>query len=267
MPVTSNKEKNIETALEYIRSAKNSGANIVCLPEIFNCPYDNKYFLEFSESYPNGETIRALSKIASDENIILIGGSIPEYHKGKVYNTCFVFNDDGSLICKHRKVHLFDIDINGEISFKESDTLSPGNEITVFDCKYGRIGVAICYDIRFPDMFKIMALQGAKLVVIPAAFNMTTGPAHWELTIKSRALDNQVYVAAVSPSRDLNSSYIAYGNSCITSPWGDTIAKLDEKPEILLGKIDFNYVDSIREQLPLLKHRKDNIYNEYLSKY
>lgn len=264
MPVSTNKQKNIETALEYIKSAKKSGANIVCLPEIFNCPYDNKYFLEFSETYPNGVTIQALSKVASEENIILIGGSIPEYDNGKVFNTCFVFNSDGSLICKHRKVHLFDIDIKDKISFKESDTLSPGNEITVFDCKYGKIGVAICYDIRFPDMFKIMALKGAKLIVVPAAFNMTTGPAHWELTVKSRSLDNQLYVAAISPSRDLSSSYVAYGHSCITSPWGNTIAKSDEKPQILIEEIDFDYVDSVREQLPLLEHRKDNLYNKYI---
>ena len=164
------------------------------------------------------------------------------------------------MIGKHRKVHLFDIDVKGGIRFMESDTLTAGSEMTILDTEFGKIGVAICYDVRFPEWFRKMALAGARLIVLPAAFNMTTGPAHWDLTMRARALDNQVYFAANSPARDETGPYVAYGNSCIASPWGDFIAHADEKECILYGDIDLDYEDSVREQLPLLKHRRPELY-------
>ena len=142
----------------------------------------------------------------------------------------------------------------------ESDTLTAGEDLTVIDTEFGKIGVAICYDVRFPEWHRKMALAGAKLIVLPAAFNMTTGPVHWDLTMRARALDNQVYFAANSPARDEEGVYVAYGNSCISDPWGKFIAHADEKECILYGDIDFDTVDSIREQLPLLKHRREELY-------
>ena len=142
----------------------------------------------------------------------------------------------------------------------ESDTLSPGQTVTVIETEYCKIGVAICYDVRFPELSRKMALEGAKLIVLPAAFNLTTGPAHWDLTMRARALDNQVYFAAVSPARDMDGVYQAYGSSCIATPWGEFQAKADEKETIVYGDIDLDYVDSIRQQLPLLKHRREEIY-------
>ena len=143
----------------------------------------------------------------------------------------------------------------------ESDTLTPGENTTVIETEYGKIGVAICYDVRFPELSRNMALAGAKLIVLPAAFNLTTGPAHWDLTMRARALDNQVYFAACSPARDMDGVYQAYGNSCIASPWGEFIAHTDETESVIYGDIDFDYVDGIRQQLPLLKHRKKELYN------
>ena len=132
--------------------------------------------------------------------------------------------------------------------------------MTVIDTEFCRIGVAICYDVRFPEWFRKMALAGAKLIVLPAAFNLTTGPAHWDLTMRARALDNQVYFAANSPARDNDGPYQAYGGSCIVDPWGKFIARTDESEGIVYGDIDLEYVDSIREQLPLLKHRREELY-------
>lgn len=261
MMVVAGKKENKERAKKMIYDAADKGAKIVSLPEMFNCPYDNKRFREYAETFPQGETIKMLSNAAKEKNIYLIGGSIPELDdQGRVYNTSFIFDNKGNLIGKHRKMHLFDIDIKDRVSFKESEVLTGGKDVTIVDTEYGKIGVAICYDIRFPELLRIMALKGAKLVFIPAAFNMTTGPAHWEILFKSRALDNQIYVAGISTARDINYSYVAYGNSIVVSPWGEVVSRLDEKEAILIEDIDFDYINEVRESLPLLKHRREDVY-------
>ncbi len=259
MNVGTDKTQNIQKADQMIREAAKGGANIVSLPEIFNCPYSNKHFREFAED-KNGETVNFMHTISRELNLYLVGGSIPEIDDDFIYNTSYIFNPKGEIIGKHRKVHLFDIQVKGGISFQESLTLTAGNSSTVVDTEFGKIGVAICYDVRFPELFRKMTLEGAKLIILPAAFNMTTGPAHWELTMRARALDNQVYFAAASPARDVNSPYVAYGNSCVVSPWGEFCAKTDWKETVLYANIDFDYVNDIRDQLPLLKHRKPECY-------
>lgn len=253
------KKESMETAEKFIREAAAGGAQVVSLPEMWNCPYSNDYFREYSEP-ADGPTVKFMSQLAAELGIYLIGGSIPEIEDDKVYNTSFSFDKEGNIIGRHRKVHLFDIDVKGGIRFMESDTLTAGEDLTVIDTEFGKIGVAICYDVRFPEWHRKMALEGAKLIVLPAAFNMTTGPAHWDLTMRARALDNQVYFAANSPARDENGPYVAYGNSCISDPWGKFIAHADEKECILYGDIDFDHADDVRQQLPLLKHRREELY-------
>ena len=259
MKVGMDKKKNLSTAEAMVRKAAERGAKVVALPEMFNCPYSNKYFREYAEG-EKGETVRFLSSLAKELKIYLIGGSIPELDQDHVYNTSFSFDKEGNMIGKHRKVHLFDIDVKGGILFKESETLTPGEHMTVFETEFCKIGVAICYDVRFPELFRKMTLAGAKLIVLPGAFNMTTGPAHWELTMRARALDNQIYFAAVSPARDTEGAYQAYGNSCIATPWGEFCGKTDYRESIVFAELDMEFVDSIRDQLPLLKHRKPDLY-------
>ena len=254
------KDDNKAKAKKLVEKAAGNGAQVIVLPEMWNTPYSNNYFRPFAEPQ-DGPTVRFLSNLAKENDIYLIGGSISELDDGKVYNTSYSFNREGEIIGKHRKVHLFDIDVEGGIRFMESDTLTPGESTTVIDTEYGKIGVAICYDVRFPELSRNMALAGAKLIVLPAAFNMTTGPAHWDLTMRARALDNQVYFAACSPARDTDGVYVAYGNSCIATPWGEFAAHAEEKETIIYGDIDFDYVDGIRQQLPLLKHRRKELYN------
>ena len=169
-------------------------------------------------------------------------------------------SSDLRLIGKHRKMHMFDIDIEGGIKFMESEALTPGDSVTVLETEYCKIGIAICFDVRFPELSRKMALEGAEIIVLPAAFNMTTGPAHWELSMRARALDNQVYFAAVSPARNINASYIAWGHSCVVSPWGDVLGILAEKEGILSVTVDTEYVKSVRDQLPLLKARRPELY-------
>lgn len=253
------KRESMQTAERFIREAAANGAQVVSLPEMWNCPYSNDYFREYAEP-ADGETVKFMSQLAAQLGIYLIGGSIPELDGDKVYNTSFSFDKNGDIIGKHRKVHLFDIDVEGGIRFMESDTLTAGENMTVIETEFCKIGVAICYDVRFPEWFRKMALAGAQLIVLPAAFNMTTGPAHWDLTMRARALDNQVYFAANSPARDETAPYLAYGNSCIVSPWGDFTAHADEKECVLYGEIDLQRVEAVRNQLPLLKHRRENLY-------
>jgi predicted amidohydrolase len=142
----------------------------------------------------------------------------------------------------------------------ESETISAGKEITVFETEFCKFGVAICYDMRFPELFRCMSAAGAGIVAVPAAFNMTTGPAHWHLTARARALDNQVYFAAVSPARNTRSSYVAYGHSLVADPWGKIIAEAGTSETILYAKIDLGYIGKVRNQLPLLKHLRNDLY-------
>lgn len=261
MNVVDNKDENIGKAISMLETAARNNANIVVLPEMFNCPYSNDKFPLYAERENNGITIRAVSEAAQKLGIYIIAGSIPEVSSNHIYNSSFIFDNKGKIIGKHQKMHLFDIDVPGKIRFKESDTLSPGRNITVVDTEFCKIGVAICYDMRFPELLRLMALQGAKLIVIPAAFNMTTGPAHWEILIRTRALDNQVYMAAASPARDENASYVAYGHSMIVDPWGGKIVEAGSEEKIIYSDVDLALVDRVRSELPLLKHRRNDVYD------
>ena len=242
--------QNIAAVKSLLDSYDGPEADFVMLPEIFTWPYDNNCFPQFAES-GEGETYRFLSNLARERKAYVIGGSIPELDDGKIYNTSYVFDREGELIGKHRKVHLFDIDVPGGQYFKESDVLSPGKAMTVFDTEYGRMGVCICFDIRFPDLFLQMRRAGVRMVFVPAAFNMTTGPAHWQTLFRSRALDQQIFMIGCSPARDETASYIAYGHSIVTDPWGRILRELDEKEGILDIELDLVETDRIRTQIPL----------------
>ena len=248
--VSEDKEKNFLGAANMISEAAANEASVVCLPEIWNAPYDVNRFADYSED-ESGPSVELMSKLAKDNNIYLIGGSIPEKDGDKTYNTSFIFDREGKILAKHRKVHLFDIDIEGGIRFKESDFFSAGNSLTLIDTDFGKIGVAICFDIRFPYIFSELTQLGAHIVFLPGAFNMTTGPAHWDLLIRSRALDNQIYFAACSPARNLSLNYHAYGHSCIATPWGDYCGATDANESIVYGIIDHSYEDKIRRELPI----------------
>ncbi|WP_414468771.1 carbon-nitrogen hydrolase family protein [Methanobacterium sp. ACI-7] len=257
--VVDDKKANIKKAVEMIAISAQNGANIVVLPEMFNCPYDNSKFKEYAEIRDKSKTLDAISKAAKDNNVTIIAGSIPELDNNELFNSCFIFDDDGEIIGNYRKMHLFDIDTE-EIRFKESDVLNAGNSIEVFDTKFARIGVAICYDMRFPELIRIMTLKKSDLIIIPGAFNMITGPAHWELLIRSRAVDNQLFVAAASPARNENLSYVAYGNSMIVDPWGNICSRAGEKEEIIYAYINLDKIQKVRRELPLIKNRRNDIY-------
>ena len=254
------KSRNITQAAEILVRPELQGIDLAVLPEMFCCPYENKYFPEYAET-EGGDTWEKCSRLAAEHRLYLIAGSMPERDEaGNIYNTSYVFDKNGHQIGKHRKMHLFDIDVKGGQYFKESDTLTPGNHATVFDTEFGKMGVMICYDIRFPEFARRMVLLGAKMIFVPAAFNMTTGPAHWELTFRARALDNQIYMLGCAPSRNVQAGYISWGHSIVTDPWGQVRNQLDEKEGILIEEIDLEWEEQIREQLPLLTHRRIELY-------
>lgn len=260
MPTVKDKIQNIRTAGTYIEKIKAENPDFVILPEMFCCPYQTENFPVYAEK-EGGPSWQAMSDYARKYHIYLIAGSMPEADDvGKVYNTSYIFDRDGKQIGKHRKAHLFDINVKNGQYFKESDTLTSGDHATVFDTEFGKMGVMICYDIRFPEFARTMALDGARMIFVPAAFNMTTGPAHWELTFRARALDNQIYMLGCAPARDTQAGYISWGHSIVTDPWGKVMKQLDEKEGILIEEIDLDREDQIREQLPLLKHRKSEMY-------
>jgi omega-amidase len=260
MNVVADKQANLRTALQAVEGCARQGAQIISLPEMFCCPYQNESFPVYAEKR-GGPLWNALAEAARDSRVYLVGGSMPEVDEaGRVYNTCYIFDPAGRQIGRHRKMHMFDIDIPGGQKFKESDTLTPGNEVTVVDTPFGRVGVSVCYDLRFPELARLMALRGARLFVIPGAFNMTTGPAHWEMLFRARAVDNQVYTLGCAPARDPGASYVSYGNSLAVSPWGEVLARLGAEAGVLYADLDLERVEQVRGQLPLLKQRRTDLY-------
>ena len=260
MSTVADKMENVRTVKAYLEKIKDENPDFVILPEMFCCPYQTENFPIYAEK-EGGPVWQQLSGYAKQYGIYLIGGSMPEKDaEGNVYNTSYIFDREGKQIGKHRKVHLFDIDVKGGQTFKESDTLTAGDSDTVFDTEFGKIGVMLCFDIRFPELSRMMVNDGAKVIFVPAAFNMTTGPAHWELSFRTRALDNQIYMVGCAPARNVSAGYISWGHSIVTDPWGRVIDMLDEKKGILLAELDMDYEEQVREELPLLKSRRKDMY-------
>ena len=258
MHVSGDKTADLRHAAELIRGA--GEIDLAVLPEMFCCPYDNACFRAYGEP-EGGPAYQMLSRTARELNLWLVGGSLPELDGDKIYNTAYVFDPTGTCVARHRKMHLFDIDVRGGQSFRESATLSPGNNITLFDTPYGRIGLCICFDLRFEELCRLMALEGAQVLLAPAAFNMTTGPAHWELLFRQRAVDNQCFTVGVSPARDEQGSYVAYGNSIAVDPWGAVLCRAGAEETTLYADLDVERLEAVRAQLPILSARRTDIYD------
>lgn len=254
------KKKNIEQLEGLFKKVSREKVDLVTLPEMFNCPYQTGNFPVYGEER-GGEMWKACSELAKKYGVYFSAGSVPEVDgAGRVFNTAYVFDREGREIARHRKAHLFDIDVKGGQCFRESDTLTPGDEVTVFDTEFGKMGLCICYDLRFPELARLMVMKGAGVILVPAAFNMTTGPAHWEILFRNRALDNQCYVLGTAPARDPQSGYSSWGHTIAVSPWGDILGQLEEQEGILMQTLDLERIGQVREQLPLLKHRRLDLY-------
>jgi predicted amidohydrolase len=253
------KEETYAHIRALVGAIPDGAADLVMLPEMWNGPYDARLFPTFAEP-DGGPSWGFLSALAKETRVYLCGGSIAEREGERVYNTSYVFDPEGRQIAKHRKMHLFDIDVTGGQRFFESDTLTAGNSVTVFDTPFCRIGLCICYDFRFPELARLTVDAGAKVLLVPAAFNMTTGPAHWELLFRSRAVDNQVYTVGVAPARDPDASYRSWGHSIVCSPWGDVLMQADETETVQITALDLDRLERVRKELPVLKQRRTDVY-------
>jgi omega-amidase len=286
--VTSHKDSNEETARSFMQQAKDHDAKLVVLPEIWNSPYATAAFPEYAERLPEiGDSVADPSSSASQllldaakqHDMWIVGGSIPErvkivnskHNKEEeiFYNTCLVINPQGTVVAKHRKVHLFDIDIPDGITFFESETLTAGSTISHFTTPYGEIGIGICYDIRFAEYAMLLRQQcNCILLIYPGAFNMTTGPAHWEILQRARAVDNQCFVLTASPARSTEANpsskypqYTAWGHSTVVSPWGDVVATTDEKEGLVVADLDLSRIQQVRRGIPIDTQRRTDLYS------
>nr|POF05303.1 omega-amidase, chloroplastic [Quercus suber] len=183
------------------------------------------------------------AKAACSHGITIVGGSVPESSDGRLYNTSCVFGPDGKLKAKHRKIHLFDIEIPGDITFKESDFFAAGDKPTIVDTDVGRIGIGICHDIRFPELAALYRAKGARIICYPGAFNISTGELLWEVMQRARAADNQLFVATCSPSRDSSGSYAIWGHSTLVGPSGEIIATSGHEETVVVAEIDYSKIE------------------------
>ena len=265
MKIRTDKKQNLQRAKELISTAVNIyNAQVVVLPEMFNTPLGLPFVEEYAETESSSETLKFLSEAAKEHKIYLIGGSIVEKDNDKYYNTCYCFDRNGEIKAKHRKIHLFDIDIPNKITYKESLKYAPGKDFTVFETEFCKFGIGICYDIRFPEYAQILKTDyGVKFLVYPAAFNTVTGPMHWDLLSRSRALDNNVFLAMCSSSRNYETPefYQAYGYSSVISPFGAILAGCTYEEDIVVSNIDLSLVDNITEQIPTFKQRRKDLYS------
>lgn len=239
----------LSQAKSMVTEAALNGANIIILPEMFISPYILRNIPSLSESQ-NGPIYNELSALSKKQKIYLFAGSVPEKDGKNFFNTCYVFDPNGDCIGKYRKIHLFDVNLK-HLHIQESAIISPGEQLSLVSTPYGLIGIAICFDLRFPEMFQTMAKAGAKAIVVPAAFSHTTGAMHWELLLQARAIDSQSYIFACSPALDTQSKYKVWGRSSIVDPNGQIISTIDEKQGIIYAPFSSTLVDKTRSEIPI----------------
>ncbi len=255
------KGANLDRAERLIRLAAARGANLAALPEVFN--WRGKRSDEGAAAEPlEGETIARMTALARELRIHLVAGSITEKAEGqpRSYNTSVLIGPDGSRLAIYRKIHLFDVDLPGRVTIRESDAKMHGAEVVCAQTAIGAIGLSICYDIRFPELYRELVFKGAKMVTVPSAFTFPTGEAHWEPLIRARAIENQVYVIASAQFGPNVHGFSDYGNSMIVDPWGRVLARAADQEGVVLAPIDLDYQERVRRELPSLTHarlRKD----------
>jgi predicted amidohydrolase len=256
LDVSADKSANLAVVARLARGAAERGARLIVLPEMFfwrGAPSDEH---AAAEPIP-GSTTDALAALAAELRVYLVGGSLLEAAPGtgRAYNTCPVFDPRGALIATYRKVHLFDVDISGHVSIRESATRLPGAEAVVVPTELGVLGLSVCYDLRFPELYRALGAAGAEIVCVPSAFTFPTGAHHWEILLRARAIEDQVYVVAPNQIGRGASGVANFGHSLIVDPWGTPIARASNQATVALAELDLDYLATVRRELPCLEHR------------
>lgn len=256
---SNNKSDNLKEFSSLIDTAAGKGAKLVAMSEYFNLIGDNTGDGGAEEKIP-GYTIDIIRKKAIEHNIWIQCGSIAEENPGgKPFNTAVLINGSGEIVCKYSKLHMFDVELSNGISAKESDTKQAGSKIVTADTEIGHFGFSICYDMRFPELYRIMTLKGAQVIFVPANFTMMTGKDHWEPLLRARAIENGCYI--IAPAQiGKKTRFEAYGKSMIIDPWGNVIARASDKNCVITAEIDYDYLRSVRSQIPSLKNRRSDVY-------
>ncbi len=254
------KGKNLAQICEYIDEAARKGARLVALPEVMNLLGDNIGEGGGAEPIP-GYSTEILARKAKELGIYIHCGSIKEEIPGetKGFNTTVMLDREGRIIARYRKLHTFDVTLTDGTVCNESARIQPGAEIVTVDSDLGKLGFSICYDIRFPELFRLLALDGAQIIFTPANFTLSTGKDHWEPILRARAIENGCYI--VAPAQiGKKPNFTAFGNSLVVDPWGTVIARSKDQPGVTLAEIDLDFLDKIRGQIPSLKNRRSDIY-------
>lgn len=252
-------EENLVEAEGLLAASADAGADLASLPEVFTYRGPSRRHTEVAETVP-GPTTERLAAAARRHRMWVLGGSIVESSEGRVYNTSLLFDRSGEQVARYRKIHLFDVDLPGVAAVRESDTYAPGEEIVTTETEFGRVGLSICYDLRFPELYRSMMARGARVLFVPANFQHTTGSAHWEVLVRARAIENQSFV--VAPAQwgvwgDPSKGRRGFGNSLAVDPWGRVIARgPEEGTEAILADLDLGELRRVRAALPAIQHRR-----------
>jgi deaminated glutathione amidase len=254
---SSDKAANLERAGHLVRLAAARGARLVVLPEVFN--WRGKRAEEAAAAEPlDGVTMTLMTNLARTLEIHLLAGSITEHVPGhsKRYNTSILIGPDGRRMAVYRKIHLFDVDLPGRVTIKESDVKLAGEEVVCADTSLGKIGLSVCYDVRFPELYRRLAFAGVRIITIPSAFTFPTGEAHWDVLIRARAIENQCYVIAAAQFGPNVHGFSDYGNSMIVDPWGRVLARAADIEGVVVAPIDMEYLERVRRELPSLANTR-----------
>lgn len=255
------KEANVERALELIDAAAAAGADLVTLPEVFTCIGPRETMRENAEPVP-GPTTEKLAARAQAHGIYVHGGSLFEVAEadGKVHNTSVLVDDSGTILDSYRKLHLFDVEIGDEVENRESELVEAGEEVVTVETDLATVGLTVCYDLRFPELFAALSGAGASVIFVPAAFTLHTGKDHWEPLLRARAIENQAYVVAAGQIGDKPDSPTTYGKSMVVDPWGNVVARASDREGTFTAELDPALVDEVRRELPSLEHKRPDVY-------
>jgi predicted amidohydrolase len=252
---------NLERARHWIDQAAAEGAQLVALPENFAFMGEEARKRELAErldgAFP-GPILAALSEAATARGVWVLGGGMPEKSDdpSRPYNSSVLVDPKGAIAATYRKVHLFDVSLPDGTSLRESAATSAGSEPVTTEVLGVRVGLSICYDVRFPELYRRLVEQGARIVTVPSAFTLTTGKDHWHALLRARAIENQVYVLAPAQHGKHPRGRQTYGKSLVVDPWGEVIAQCSEGDGVVLAHLDFEYQDRVRNSLPALLHRR-----------
>lgn len=255
MSSTQDKKLNLQRAGELTEGAAAAGAKIIALPEMFNFVGPRELWPQQAETIP-GPTIDWMRALAKKHRVYIIAGSIFEKAEGlKVHNTSVLLSPDGELVGRYRKIHLFDVNLRGNVAVTESDYVAPGDTPVVFDTDYCRVGLTICYDLRFPELYRKEAKAGAQIIFVPSGFMLYTGRDHWMPLLQARAIENQVFL--VAPDQvGAEPPFHFYGRSAIIDPWGIVLVCAQDQETAIIADLDFDLLGKIREELPSLKNTR-----------